>query len=1176
MKKLFLLTLAFVASLTAMAQTNLTSGKTVVPLGGLKTYTNGNDATQTYTISNDDLQKITVDGNTDNVYLFPETGGGWATDANKAIGIQGFYIDLGSSKSIGSIKSTWEGADAGGNIYVTDTEPAADGSLTGATLIATFTNAQEGKKDVAAQVSNSGRYVVFVPTDATNWGWGVKIRTFAAFEKAPSVLTTLLVTPSVVHVGEPTEMTFTPQDQDGMTLTGVTYTVTNATLSGTTLTATAAGDVVITATLNGVSIQKIISAISVSAPTANPTEPTDLAANVIAVYSAKYGKGITDSNSGWGVGGGAPNPLYSSLEEVEIADGHKVVHVKGTGFNSRPARELTNDDAAYDKIHVALYPFTTTTAKIFFDNAYANAITVTDLTPGQWNYVVVDNSLAKGNYYLVELVNETEFYLDHFYFAKPAVDDAQAPTLDVAELVSAGIGSATLKLKATDDKSTQVTYVITDQNSKTYTTKGNSGAEITYTIGGLEYGADYTFTITAKDDNENVSDSKTVTATTLAMVAAPVPDKAAANVVSLYSDSYTAATTWAPGGWGQATVQTEESVGDNKVLKFTSFNYFGFDSFSDQLDLSDMEYVHIDVLPLQDMNLRITPILVGSSENATSVGTLTPGVWNSKDIKLSDLGLDYANKAYQLKLDNGTGTEILYVDNIYFWKEATEPTTKTIYLNPNIWSVDNPNYAAYVYGEGNVEEWIAMTPLEDTDYYKATIPVNYTGLIFVRLNPAAEMNWDGKWNQTVDIDFTQVADNTLFTITGWGEDENPKSTVTTSTYVAPTTYTATFKNSIGWDEVYAYAWTEGEPVKEYLGAWPGTKLTDVEGTLTISFKATEAPANIIFNNGETGDGKQQTENLVFEDGKEYDMVAPVEHNGTEYTVNDHTIWVQAINYVATNTYEVIITSEEEMTGLGGSFWELSTGNADLREHIEVSADKHTITITATSTSDPRLYTPLYILTPGEVSFSDVVFDWIRIDAEGNIVVPATISNYQWATFSSDKALDFTNVSDVKAYIVTGAEGSTLTTRQVEGAVAANTGLVLFSETADTYYIPVAEEGTSYASTNKLVAVTEDTEVGKANDGTNYVLTVQGDKVVFAYIDDISAQLKKGQSYLHLDIVEGETPAPFLGFDGTGTTGINSVERGALSVEGCYTLDGRRVAQPTKGLYIVNGKKVLVK
>ena len=47
------------------------------------------------------------------------------------------------------------------------------------------------------------------------------------------------------------------------------------------------------------------------------------------------------------------------------------------------------------------------------------------------------------------------------------------------------------------------------------------------------------------------------------------------------------------------------------------------------------------------------------------------------------------------------------------------------------------------------------------------------------------------------------------------------------------------------------------------------------------------------------------------------------------------------------------------------------------------------------------------------------------------------------------------------------------------------------------------------------------------------------------------------------------------FEG-GTTGINNVERGALNVEGCYTLDGRRVANPTSGLYIINGKKVILK
>ena len=192
-------------------------------------------------------------------------------------------------------------------------------------------------------------------------------------------------------------------------------------------------------------------------------------------------------------------------------------------------------------------------------------------------------------------------------------------------------------------------------------------------------------------------------------------------------------------------------------------------------------------------------------------------------------------------------------------------------------------------------------------------------------------------------------------------------------------------------------------------------------------------------------------------------------------------------------------------------------------------------------------------------------------------VTASVSQYKWATFSSEYDLDFTDVTALEAHIVTGANGSTIVTEKVEGTVAAGTGLLLYSETpVKNVEIPVAEEvGVNYSNKNKLIAVTEDnTTINKAESRfTNYVLAVQGGKAVFAYIDGVSATLNKGKAYLML---EGDAPAPFLGFDGEGTTGINSVERGAWSVEGCYTLDGRRVAQPTKGLYIVNGKKVMVK
>ena len=217
----------------------------------------------------------------------------------------------------------------------------------------------------------------------------------------------------------------------------------------------------------------------------------------------------------------------------------------------------------------------------------------------------------------------------------------------------------------------KITYVITDQNNAVYTVQGNSGEEITFAIGDLAFNTEYTFSIVAKDDNENASAAQTVTATTTALVAAPVSTQKADEVVALYSDAYEAATTWYAGGWGQSTVQSEVTVGEDNILKFTSFNYFGFDGFANQLDLSDMNYLHIDILPMQAMSFGITPILVGPLENSTLVGDLTVGEWNSIDLPLTQFELDFTNKAFQLKIDRGTGVDVIYVDNIYFWKGDT-------------------------------------------------------------------------------------------------------------------------------------------------------------------------------------------------------------------------------------------------------------------------------------------------------------------------------------------------------------------------------------------------------------------------------------------------------------------------------------------------------------------------
>ena len=104
--------------------------------------------------------------------------------------------------------------------------------------------------------------------------------------------------------------------------------------------------------------------------------------------------------------------------------------------------------------------------------------------------------------------------------------------------------------------------------------------------------------------------------------------------------------------------------------------------------------------------------------------------------------------------------------------------------------------------------------------------------------------------------------------------------------------------------------------------------------------------------------------------------------GQVLTADGHTITLVGYHYIDTNNYELIITCDEQMTGLGGSFWNIN-GNepTDIRTNMTISDDGKTITITATSTEDPQLYTPLYVLisdAKGEVNFGMVNIEWIEV------------------------------------------------------------------------------------------------------------------------------------------------------------------------------------------------------
>jgi len=224
----------------------------------------------------------------------------------------------------------------------------------------------------------------------------------------------------------------------------------------------------------------------------------------------------------------------------------------------------------------------------------------------------------------------------------------------------------------------------------------------------------------------------------------------------------------------------------------------------------------------------------------------------------------------------------------------------------------------------------------------------------------------------------------------------------------------------------------------------------------------------------------------------------------------------------------------------------------------------TITISGLNTSKEYI-----IAIRGNNGTSNVAFREIAFNFPAVATTSVSVSSYKWATFCSDYALDFTG-SDVKAYIVTGDEGSAIT-KQAVTTVAAGTPLLLNASEGD-HNITIAAEGDDYSTTNKLQRGAG--TLTKADSGSNWVLAVDGGKAMFLFIDADNATVPTNKAYLHLDseIPAGEARSLFLDDD---VTGIKNIKVGSED-NIYYDLQGRRVLYPTKGLYIVNGKKVILK
>ena len=185
-------------------------------------------------------------------------------------------------------------------------------------------------------------------------------------------------------------------------------------------------------------------------------------------------------------------------------------------------------------------------------------------------------------------------------------------------------------------------------------------------------------------------------------------------------------------------------------------------------------------------------------------------------------------------------------------------------------------------------------------------------------------------------------------------------------------------------------------------------------------------------------------------------------------------------------------------------------------------------------------------------------------------LPVTITAAKYATFFAPVAVEVP--AGVTAHTVT-INGDWATLSEALEVIPANTGVVLYSEVPDTYYFTITEnveaiEGNALRGSAPATYYTE--------AGTYYALA-QVDGEVGFYKDQFNNSRFQNNSHKAYLYVAGSAETASYSFRfGEGTTGVEKVEIGNEKSE-IYDLTGRRVETITEpGIYIVGGKKVLVK
>lgn len=179
----------------------------------------------------------------------------------------------------------------------------------------------------------------------------------------------------------------------------------------------------------------------------------------------------------------------------------------------------------------------------------------------------------------------------------------------------------------------------------------------------------------------------------------------------------------------------------------------------------------------------------------------------------------------------------------------------------------------------------------------------------------------------------------------------------------------------------------------------------------------------------------------------------------------------------------------------------------------------------------------------------------------------TVTVNEYSTFSSTSDVDFSAAEGLKVYTakLSDAKDVVTLTEVADKKVPAGQG-VLLKGTGE--FVGFTTTGVAAFESNDLIANTEATAVTREDN--IYVLNNVDGIGFYPFVGTLTV----GKAHLVIEGGNAKSIKIAFGGDTTGISNVESTANGDAKV--WHTLSGVRVQNPTKGLYIVNGKKVVVK